>query len=404
MTGANSILKHCHALAAMSEEAGFTTRTFLSPPMREVHAYVRAWMDRLGMSVTMDAAGNLRAFYDGRKECRLLIGSHVDTVPHAGAYDGVLGVVLGLALIESLAGRRLAFGIEVVAFSEEEGVRFQTPFIGSKALIGALDQELLARKDMHGITVEQAIRAYGLDPAATGDARIDKRTIGYFEMHIEQGPVLESLNLPLGVVSGIVGQSRARVRFRGAANHAGTTPMHLRRDALAGAAQWILNVEQTAHGANGLVATAGTISVIPGAGNIVPGEASVSLDVRHSDDAVRDAAVQKLKDAAQSIAKQRGLSVEWTTTLEQAAVGCDAGLTRMLERGVMRAGFPLHVMPSGAGHDAMILAAKVPVAILFLRSPGGISHNPDESVLPEDVDAALNAGLAFLEELEKQYA
>ena len=402
---ADAILQHCRILAAFSEEDGYITRPFLCRSMYDVHRYLSAWMERLGMAVTIDGVGNVRGYYPGRKKSRLLIGSHVDTVPHAGAYDGVLGVVLGLALVESLAGRQLNFGIEVIAFSEEEGVRFKAPFIGSKALIGALDEAMLALQDAKGITIARAIEHFGLDPGNIPDALLDPQTFAYFEMHIEQGPVLESLDLPLGVVSAIAGQSRAAVNFYGEANHAGTTPMHLRHDALAAAAQWIVFVEEFARSAgNGLVATVGNIQVSPGAGNIVPGEACLSLDVRHTNDAVRTAAVSQLKERAQSIAGERNLTLKWNTVLDQSAVPCDTNLTRALDRAVSKAGQMAHIMPSGAGHDAMIVAAKVPIAMLFLRSPGGISHNPEELVLTDDVEAALSAGMAFLEELENQHA
>jgi len=355
------------------------------------------------MDVRADAAGNLRGLYAGREPgaARLLIGSHVDTVPDAGAFDGVLGVVLGIGLLEALGGRRLKFAVEVVAFSEEEGVRFGVPFLGSRALVGTLDGDLLGQKDAAGVTVDEAIRSFGLDPGRAGEAVLSDDVRGYFEFHIEQGPVLDSLALPLGVVDAIAGQSRLTFVFRGRANHAGTTPMHLRHDALAGAAEWILAVEHLAGGVPGLVATVGRIAAKPGAGNVVPGEVETSLDVRHADDATRGRAVDALLDSARRIAARRGLRVEWTTQLDQPAVPCNPALTATLGRAVAAAGFQVHRLTSGAGHDAMILAQKVPVAMLFLRSPGGISHHPDETVRPEDVAAAITAGLSFLHELDR---
>jgi allantoate deiminase len=337
----------------------------------------------------------------GQGTPRLLIGSHVDTVPDAGAYDGVLGVVLAIELARALGGRRLKFAIEVVAFSEEEGVRFGVPFIGSRALVGRLDDELLGRSDARGVTVAQAIRDFGLDPARTGQEACP--TLGYLEFHIEQGPVLDSLGLPLGVVTAIVGQSRFDVTFRGAANHAGTTPMHMRRDALAAAARWTSFVERTARATPGVVATVGALHVHPGAVNVVPGEARASLDVRHADDAVRRAVTTRLRCAAEKIGAQRNVTVEWRQQLDQPAVACDPDLTAMLARAVQTIA-PVQRMTSGAGHDAMIVAAIAPVAMLFLRSPGGISHHPAESVHAADVEAALAAGIAFLEELERSHA
>ncbi|HTD23061.1 MAG TPA: allantoate amidohydrolase [Terriglobales bacterium] len=404
MTSA-AVIQRCKELARFSEDPDRITRRFLSPPMRDVHRTLGEWMERLGMHVRVDAAGNLRGEYEGRDRsaARLLIGSHVDTVPDAGAYDGVLGVVLGIALIEALAKRRFRFGIEIVAFSEEEGVRFGVPFIGSRALAGTLDDGLLSAGDAEGITVAEAIRRFGLDPARVPEAAVDPRGVrGYLEFHIEQGPVLESLNLGLGVVTAIAGQSRLGVTFRGAANHAGTTPMHLRRDALAAAAQWISTVEKEARTVAGLVATVGQIDAKPGVGNVIAGEVRTSLDVRHASDVERHAVVTKMLAQAEQIGKERGITVEVEHRLDQAATGCDEGLVKTLESAVSSAGFAVHRMVSGAGHDAMVLAGHVPVAMLFLRSPKGVSHHPDEAVLEEDVDAALQVGLNFLAQLEAQ--
>jgi allantoate deiminase len=401
MTGAE-IIERCRILDRMSETPGAITRTFLCPAMHDVHRTLRAWMEEAGMTVTLDAAGNLHGVHPAIEPDapRLLIGSHVDTVPDAGAYDGVLGVVLAIALVRALSGRRPPFAIEVVAFSEEEGVRFGVPFIGSRALTGTLDDALLARTDAQGISVAQAIRDFGLAPARLPDAAVQGHPLAYLEFHIEQGPVLDSLHLPLGVVTAIVGQTRCEVTFTGEANHAGTTPMHLRRDALAAAARWSAFVERTARATPGAVATVGALQVHPGAANVIAGEAKATLDVRHSDDASRRALTSRLRCAAEKIAASRNVTVVWRPQLDQPAVACDPALTAHLERAVESSANPVHRMTSGAGHDAMILAAIVPVAMLFLRSPGGISHHPAESVHAADVDAALAAGLLFLDELE----
>jgi len=355
------------------------------------------------MSVHVDAAGNMRGHYGGARADapKLIVGSHLDTVPHAGAFDGILGVVLGVALVKALDGRRLRFGIEVVGFSEEEGVRFGFPFIGSRALVGSLDDALLARRDAHGVSVADAIRAFALNPAAIGDARVNGLPLGYLEFHIEQGPVLESLNIPLGVVTSIAGQSRLEVKFEGKANHAGTTPMHLRRDALAGAAEWIGAVEREAAAVPSLVATVGKIEAEPGAGNVIAGSVRTSLDVRHTKDEVRAAAVKHLLDAAQQIAARRDLVASSELRLDQAAVAMDARLIEMLGCAARDGGYPEHRMHSGAGHDAMVMAERMPSAMLFLRSPGGISHHPDEAVLEADVAAALATGLHFVNQLER---
>ncbi len=355
------------------------------------------------MSVHVDAAGNIRGCYAALQPGmpRLLIGSHLDTVPRAGAFDGVLGVVLAVALVNLLAGRRLKFQIEVVGFSEEEGVRFGVPFIGSRALVGTVDDELLSRRDEHDVSVQDAIRQFGLDPTRMVDARVNDDALGFLEFHIEQGPVLESLDFPLGVVDAIAGQSRLSFLFEGKANHAGTTPMNLRRDALAGAAEWLGKVESEAQATHGLVATVGRLQVLPGAGNVIAGTVHASLDVRHADDVIRKRAVDAFQKRANEIAARRGLSVSWEWQLNQASVAMDASLVEMLKHSVKQAGHPVHQMVSGAGHDAMILASRIPVAMLFLRSPGGISHHPDETVLVEDVAAALMTGKAFLEKLQE---
>jgi allantoate deiminase len=399
----DEIIDRCKAMAELSEQSGCTTRTFLSPPMREVHRILRTWMESLGMSVSADSAGNLRGFYEGihPNAPRLLIGSHLDTVPCAGAFDGVLGVVLGIAVVESLNGRRLPFAIEIAGFSEEEGVRFGVPFIGSRALVGSVDGALLEKKDALGVSVAQAIRDFGLDPSRMSEAILRGPALGYLEFHIEQGPVLDELGLPLGVVEAIVGQTQARVSFRGRANHAGTTPMHLRHDAVAALAEWILAVEREARATPGLVATVGQVETLTGASNVIAGEARASLDVRHASDAQRTAAVDRILSAAKDIAERRGLKFECSARQDQQTVACDPNLVVAMEKAVERAGFPVQRMTSGAGHDAMILAQKVPVAMLFLRSPGGISHHPDERVLSEDVAAALQTGLHFLEQLER---
>lgn len=364
---------------------------------------LRTWMESLGMSVSADSAGNLRGFYEGihPNAPRLLIGSHLDTVPCAGAFDGVLGVVLGIAVVESLNGRRLPFAIEIAGFSEEEGVRFGVPFIGSRALVGSVDGALLEKKDALGVSVAQAMRDFGLDPSRMSEAILRGPALGYLEFHIEQGPVLDELGLPLGVVEAIVGQTQARVSFRGRANHAGTTPMHLRHDAVAALAEWILAVEREARATPGLVATVGQVETLTGASNVIAGEARASLDVRHASDAQRTAAVDRILSAAKDIAERRGLKFECSARQDQQTAACDPNLVVAMEKAVERAGFPVQRMTSGAGHDAMILAQKVPVAMLFLRSPGGISHHPDERVLSEDVAAALQTGLHFLEQLER---
>ncbi len=398
---AQEAVARCRAIAAFSEDEGSIRRTFLSAPMRECHGEISRWMESLGMSVRLDAAGNLRGLYAAAQPVPplLLLGSHLDTVPNAGAYDGVLGVVLAVSLIESLNGRRLPFAIEVVGFSEEEGVRFGAPFIGSRALVGRLDKELLNVRDAAGISLRKAIEEFGLRPEEIPQAQVSQDCFGYIEFHIEQGPVLEKLGLPLAVVESIAGQSRLQITFRGRSNHAGTTPMDLRYDALAGAAEWIAAVERTGRSVSGSVATVGKIDAKPGATNVIAGEATLTLDVRHSSDDARTQAVNDLLEQAQAIADRRHLTMQWHSLLDQHAVPMDSFLVDEIERSMQATGCVGHRMTSGAGHDAMILAEKVPASMIFLRTPGGISHDPAESVAIEDVEKAIECGIHLLERL-----
>jgi allantoate deiminase len=405
---ASEVIARCQTLARFSEDAGSIRRTFLSSPMRECHREIASWAGGCGATSRVDAAGNLRLSYpaakpDATRAPRLIMGSHLDTVPNAGAYDGILGVVLPLTLLDVLNGHKFPFAIEVVGFSEEEGVRFGAPFIGSRALTGTLDEDLLNRQDAQGVSVRQAIAEFGLNPAEIPQAAIGSDVIGYLEFHIEQGPVLENAGRPLGVVEAIVGQSRLEFTFIGHANHAGTTPMNLRRDALAAAAEWITAVERRAQTASqdtfGLVATVGAIQAMPGATNVIPGEVRVSLDVRHQNDEARIVAVDYLVRAADDIAKRRGLSMRSNVRMNQRAVPMDTFLVGQVEQAVGKAGCEPYRMVSGAGHDAMIMAAKVPSAMIFLRTPGGISHDPAESVEVDDVAKAIDCGLQLLEQL-----
>jgi allantoate deiminase len=398
---AQRAITECQQIAQMSEEPGRVTRHFLTPPVHGVHAHLQRRMQSLGMVVHTDAAGNLRGLWQpaGAPGKRLILGSHIDTVPNAGAFDGVLGVTLAIELVEIAQDLKLRLPIEVIAFSEEEGVRFGVPFIGSRAAAGRFDSALLNLKDSSGVSLEKAIRDFGLDPDKISDAALESDTLGFVEIHIEQGPVLEAEGLPVAAVTTIVGQTRLTLEFRGHANHSGTTPMHLRRDALAGAADLIFAVESLALKTEGLIATVGKIDVEPNAANVIAGVARVSLDVRHADDASRKTAVESLFTQAQAIASRRGLTLQTARQMDQSAAPMDQRLTAFLATAIEAAGLPAKQMPSGAGHDAMVMAARMPAAMLFLRSPGGISHHPDESVLEEDVAAALKVGSKFLQRL-----
>ncbi|HVW21915.1 MAG TPA: allantoate amidohydrolase [Opitutaceae bacterium] len=384
-------------LGRISDERGRLTRTFLSPAMRRANARVGRWMRAAGLAVREDAVGNLI----GRSEAAgrtLLLGSHLDTVRDAGRFDGALGVLLPLSALAVLRARgaRLPFAVEVLGFAEEEGVRFASAYLGSKGYCGRLAAADLARKDARGVSLRQVL---GRGFRRPGAAHRRGELLGYVEAHIEQGPVLEAARRPLGVVAAIAGQTRGRIVFRGRAGHAGTTPMGLRRDALAGAAEFILAAEALARGTPGLVATVGTIAAAPGAANVIPAEAACSLDLRHARDPVRRRALRRLLGRARRIARRRRLGFGWTRTQDDAAVACDPRLTGRLARSVraVQGGAPRLV--SGAGHDAVIVSALTPAAMLFVRCRGGLSHHPDEHAAPADLEAALRALVHFLEGL-----
>ncbi|HEX5218634.1 MAG TPA: allantoate amidohydrolase [Verrucomicrobiae bacterium] len=399
-------MQRIEALAQISETAGQLTRTFASPAMKRAHDLVGSWMNNVGMAVRTDAIGNLIGRYpaaqpDGKL---LLLGSHLDTVRDAGKFDGPLGVLVALACVQQLnqAKVRLPVAIEVIGFADEEGVRYQSTYLGSRALAGTFNAEELKRLDARGIRMADAIRDFGGNPDAIASAKLDpNRLLGYVEVHIEQGPVLEQKNLATGVVSAIAGQTRARLSFTGAAGHAGTVPMNLRRDALAAAAEFILAAESLAQNRGGLVATVGEIAVLPGACNVIPGEARLSLDVRHPDDAVRVKAAEELKQRAEAVAAERGVTLKWETAHESPAVVCDRRLTLRLENAVRQHQKEAPLLTSGAGHDAAALAAICPVAMLFVRCRGGISHNPAESASEADVRIAIGVMNDFLKQLSE---
>lgn len=385
---ADTVLARCDALAAFTEEDGKITRRFATPALRAAGDAVEEWMRAAGMTTRRDAIGNVIGRLEGEGPGTLLLGSHLDSIRDAGRYDGPLGIVVAIACAERHPTPPCT--LEIYAFADEEGVRYGTAYLGSGVVAGQLDLAVLQRRDADGIAMADAIADFGGDPDALAGARREASDLlGYVEVHIEQGPVLEDRDVPLGVVTAIIGQTRATVTFTGRAGHAGTVPMDLRHDALAGAAELILAVEDVGRHQDGLVATVGEASVEPGASNVVPGRAVLSLDVRHADDATRAAAHERLRLRAQAIAEARGLGLDWDVLQETAAVVCDPALTAAL-------GDDLVHLTSGAGHDAAVMAAIAPVAMLFVRCAGGISHHPDESVTAADVDAAIDALDRFL--------
>ncbi len=401
---AHTVMERCDILARYSEESGRLTRRFASQAMRQAMEVVAEWMRAAGMSVQYDAIGNLIGRYEGQSATAktLLLGSHLDTVRDAGRYDGMLGVMVALACVERLHTRdkRLPFAIEVLAFADEEGLRYHSAYIGSSAITGTFDPAILQLVDADGITMAEAIRSYSGNPdlQMLQTARWQREDLlGYCEVHIEQGPVLEARNLPLGVVSAISGQDRIALRFTGEAGHAGTVPMSLRRDALCATAEFVLAAETLAHSQPGLVATIGQLNVQPGASNVIPGQATLSLDVRHQDDTVREQACDHLYDQARQISAQRNVALDWQLVQEHRTVPCTPHLVRLFEQTIEEAGYPVLALPSGAGHDAVVLSTLTDITMLFVRCRGGVSHHPAESVTEEDVMVAITILERFLE-------
>jgi allantoate deiminase len=395
-------MQRCEVLASFSEEDGRLTRPFASDSMRRAHEQVTVWMREAGMAVRTDNVGNLRGRYESAAgaDATLILGSHLDSVRDAGKYDGPLGVMVALAAVQRLhdTGARLPFAIEVIAFADEEGLRYGTSYLGSRALAGAFDPADLDRTDKQGVTMAEAIRAFGGDPGRVLEDRWSgSRPLGYCEVHIEQGLTLEARDLPVGVVSTITGFSRWVFTFTGKAAHAGTTPMDRRQDALAAAAEFVLAAEADARATESLVATVGQLALSPGAMNVVPGQVVLSLDVRHHDDSVRAEHVRRLLQGARDVADGRGLPVESQLIDEEGSIACSPRLMSVLARAVEELGHPLIQLASGAGHDAVVMSRITDVAMLFVRCKGGVSHHPAESVTDDDVAVALDVLSKFLE-------
>ncbi len=418
-TSAHTVMQRCDILGTYSEEPKRLTRPFASSAMHKVNQIVGHWMRSAGMSVQQDAVGNVIGHYEARSpglhhfpkaapsafpeggSKTLLLGSHLDTVRDAGKYDGPLGVMIALACIERLHAReeRLPFAIEVLGFADEEGLRYHSAYIGSRAVTGTFDLDALHLIDADGIPMLQALQAFGGDtnPAMLRTARWQRdELLGYCEVHIEQGPVLEARHLPVGIVSAIACQKRITVRFTGEAGHAGTVPMSLRHDALCAAAEFVLAVEALARSLPGLVSTVGEVNVQPGASNVIPGEVTLSLDVRHQDDVVCEEACRQLQERAHQIGLARHITSHWQLLQEHLSVPCSTRMTRLLARSIEELSYPSLSIPSGAGHDAVTLSNLTDVGMLFVRCRGGISHNPAESVTTEDVAVAIAVVERFL--------
>ncbi len=401
MSSAAIVMQRINALAEISEDPDRLTRTFCSPAMRRANDLVATWMRDASMSVREDAIGNIIGRYPSSNSAAktFLLGSHLDTVRDAGKFDGPLGVLIAIACVQHLHENKtqLPFAIEVIGFADEEGVRYQSTYLGSKVLAGTFNQKDLERSDADGVTMADAIRIFGGKPESLSSARLDpERLLGYAEVHIEQGPVLEKKYQPVGIVTAIAGQTRANLRFIGKAGHAGTTPMALRRDALVAAARFVMSVEMLCKDFPGLVATVGQMEVKPGASNVIPGEVNLSLDVRHQEDATRKAACERFKQAGEWGRKDMGIEVEWQIVQETSAAPCSPELSSVLKKAAGLHLDEIEELASGAGHDAAAMSAITPVAMLFVRCKDGISHHPDESVKVEDVRIAINVMNDFL--------
>ena len=394
-------------LAAVSDEPGCLTRLYLGPAHRKAADLVAGWMREAGMAARIDAAGSVVGRYkagDGGMQT-LMLGSHIDTVRDAGRFDGALGVVTAIEVVRTAfrSGKRFPFAIEVVAFGDEEGVRFASTLGGAKALAGRFDLKALDEIGEDGVSRRAALKAFGCNPSRLSEEAISPdRSLGYVEVHIEQGPVLEQEGLPVGIVTAIDGVTRATVEVEGIAGHAGTVPMTMRHDALAASAEMLTAVENRARSRSNLVATAGKIDVPGSAVNTIPGRTRFTLDVRSPSDQERISAVDDIKRLVAAIAQRRGVTAKISIGHEVPAAICDGRLSDQLAQAVGALGIAPRLLPSGAGHDAMAFDKVIPFAMLFVRCRGGVSHNPAEFASPDDIDVAARVLSTFLDRIGSQ--
>jgi allantoate deiminase len=400
-------------------------RAYLTPAHRAAVDQVGRWMVEAGMTAQVDPAGNLVGHYPAASDDlpTLIIGSHLDSVRDGGCYDGPLGVMLAIECVAHLnqSGRNLPFAVEVYGFGDEEGSRFPASMLTSRAVAGTLDADLMAIVDAEGVSLAAALRTFNADddegctqigemqPLGIATYHSARRkpgsTLAYLEAHIEQGPVLEADGLAVGTVIGIAAQLRYKVAVTGMAGHAGTSTMRLRRDPLAGAAAMVLAVEQLARGDNSdVVATVGAIEALPGAPNVIPGEVRFTIDVRSASEARRNAVAEAILARIAEIAQARDLHLSTERIHDLPASPCDPVLMDLMDQALADAGQPVRRLVSGAGHDAMNMAALCPTAMLFIRCKDGISHNPAEHVEPADAEIALQVMLGFIERLAQTYA
>ena len=388
------VMARCEALGSLSQNPTCLDRRYLTEQHKLANQLTSGWMIEAGMTTWQDSVGNIWGRYTSAvpNAPRLIIGSHLDTVPNGGKYDGMLGVVAPVTLmaIFSGEGRQFPFHIDIVGFCDEEGTRFGTTLLGSRALTGKWQDEWRRLKDEDGISLEDAMKNVGLDFDAINSATIAQTDLlGYLELHIEQGPVLEQENLPVGVVNAIAGAKRFSLTVTGMAGHAGTVPMSMRHDALCASAEMILAVESISQQRPGVVATVGKIENAPNGVNVISGRCQFSLDIRSEEDTLREAALAEILQKINDIAVLRNVELKIEQTHSAPAVHCDSALQNTLLKGVTEAGIEPKVLASGAGHDAMAMAEICPVAMLFTRCKGGISHHPAESITTDDVAASL---------------
>jgi allantoate deiminase len=396
---ARRLMQRLDDFTRFSDEEGKLTRLYLSKAHGDAARQFIAWCAEAGLDAKIDASGNVFARYEGKAPGApaLMLGSHIDTVRDAGRYDGNLGALAALAVVENLAasGERLDHAVEIVAFGDEEGVRFPTTLTGSRAYAGIFARSALDQKDANGVTMREALTAFGCDPEAVSTLR-GRNVAAFVELHIEQGPVLESENLAIGIVTAINGATRFHVTVKGEAGHAGAVPMTLRRDALAAAAEMMTIIEQRAQIEDDLVATVGRVEVEPGAVNVIPAEARFTIDIRAPRDEQRQRAVADMSKRLAAIAARRKVELTLTQTHEASAYTCHPAIVAALGESVGRTyASPARLLPSGAGHDTMIMGQLCPAGMLFVRCKGGISHNPAESITFDDALIGLAALVDF---------
>jgi hydantoinase/carbamoylase family amidase len=402
---AEKILQRINELASISEMPGGITRTYATKAFVEGRDKVQQWMKEAGLEITIDNIGNIRGRLSSKKANAktFVIASHIDTVVNAGKFDGPLGVLMGLDLVEQLIQSKtgLAFHIELIGFCDEEGCRFHTTYLGSKAVAGSFDKTILNAKDESGVSLKEVIEKNGGNVNNLSKDAIAKQDwLGYFEIHIEQGPVLYEKNIPAGSVTAIAGQRRSEIKFTGEAGHAGTVPMDMRKDALVCAAECMVAIENFAKAnKNDLVATVGKLHITNSASNVIPGEVICSLDMRSADEAKLSAAYTEIKKMTEDICSKRNIGLEWKLVQQTKPVNCDAGMNKLLTQSIKETGYEVVSLVSGAGHDAVPIAEVSPVAMLFVRCFKGISHNPLENVEVKDIAAAIKVSDTFIQKL-----